>query len=298
LAVAGTIPLGRRWNNAKDLLPDFEDRFSSIFSDMLCCAICGSTKLINKPSMTYINIRALNVFGNVPSCTRYGIANYFMAKYTTNATGTFMNICSKCKTSHNPNDYCPYIMTMIPKYLSNILRLNQLRVQMLSFLNISILLEDHQYGFVSGQISDTSLLNSPMLCGDNAINDETFFEGLVDDLQPLLEKNLSENPWFSFYLTNFKKTNDRSTSMCVLSAEVVQSIIEKRSVVTRPMDDEDTNAIIESLSLLLNVGEKEPTNHNKDYFFVGNLITRINLKTEQLHVRPYQLRTALGPNIT
>jgi hypothetical protein len=248
--------------------------------------------------MTYMHIKALNVFGNVPGCTQYGIANYFMAKYTTNATSSFMNICSRCKTYNNPTDYCPYIVTMTPEYLSNILRLNPLRVQMLSFLDILILLEDHQYGFVSSQISDTSLLNSPMLCGDNAINDETFFEGLVDDLQPLLEKNLSDNPWFSIYLTNFEKTNDRSTSMCVLSTEVVQSILEKGSVGTRPVDDEDTNATVESLSLLLNVGEKEPANHNKDYFFVGNLISRINLKTEQLHVRPYQLRTALGPNIT
>jgi hypothetical protein len=32
--------------------------------------------------------------------------------------------------------------------------------------------------------------------------------------------------------------------------------------------------------------------------FVGNPTTQINLKIEQLHVRPYQLRIALGPNIS
>ena len=41
-------PLGCRWNDANDLLLDFEGRFSLIFSGMLCCAICGTTKLINK----------------------------------------------------------------------------------------------------------------------------------------------------------------------------------------------------------------------------------------------------------
>jgi hypothetical protein len=169
---------------------------------------------------------------------------------------------------------------------------------MLSFLDISILLEDHKYGFVLGQISNTSLLNSPMLCGDNAINDEAFFEGLVDDPQPLLEKNPSNNPWFSIYLTNFEKTNNWSTNMCVLSAKVVQSILEMRSISTKPVDDEDSNATVENLSLLLNIGEKEPANHNKDYFFVGNLMNRINLKTEKLYMCPYQLRTALGPNIS
>jgi hypothetical protein len=62
-------PLRCQWNDTKDLLPDFEDRFSSIFSNMLCCAICSSTKLINKPSITYMNIKAQNVFGNVLSYT-------------------------------------------------------------------------------------------------------------------------------------------------------------------------------------------------------------------------------------
>jgi hypothetical protein len=79
-------------------------------------------------------------------------------------------------------------------YLSNTLKLNLLRIQILSFLDISILLKDHKYGFISGQINDTSLLNSSTLCDDNAINGEAFFEGLVDNLQPLLEKNLSNKP--------------------------------------------------------------------------------------------------------
>jgi hypothetical protein len=108
-----------------------------------------------------------------------------MAKYTTNATSNFMNICNKCKTFDNPADNCLYIVMMTLEYLSSILKLISLRVQMLSFLDILILLEDRQYGFVLGQINDISLLNSPMLCGDNAINDKEFFEDLVDDLQPL-----------------------------------------------------------------------------------------------------------------
>ena len=63
-------------------------------------------------------------------------------------------------------------------------------------------------------------------------------------------------------------------------------------------DDEDPDATIKSLSLLLNVGKNELTNHNKDYFFVSNLITWINLKTKQLHLYSYQLHIALGPNIS
>jgi hypothetical protein len=105
-----------------------------------------------------------------------------MAKYTTNATSNFMNICSKCKIFNSPDDYYPYIVTMTPDYKSSLLKLNQLRVQMISFLDVSILLEDRKYGFVLGQISNISLLNSPMLCGDNVINDKAFFERSIDDL--------------------------------------------------------------------------------------------------------------------
>jgi hypothetical protein len=42
--------------------------------------------------------------------------------------------------------------------------------------------------------------------------------------------------------------------MYVLSTEVVQSILEKRSVGTKLVDNEDANATVESLSLLLNIG--------------------------------------------
>jgi hypothetical protein len=86
--------------------------------------------------------------------------------------------------------------------------------------------------------------------------------------------------------------------MCVLSTEVIQSILEKHSIGTRPIDDENSEATVESLSILLNVSEKEPSSYNKDYYFVGNLTNRINLKIESLLVRPYQLHIAHGPNIS
>jgi hypothetical protein len=65
-----------------------------------------------------------------------------MEKYTINAIGNFMNICSKCKTCDNYDEYCPYIVMMTPEYLFSFLKLNPLRVQMMSFFNILILLKD------------------------------------------------------------------------------------------------------------------------------------------------------------
>jgi hypothetical protein len=165
---------------------------------MLYYASCRQTTLLNKRNGSY-SIQVPNVFGDVPGCTCYGIANHFISKYTTNALGDYMNLCYKCKCSNDHADHCPYIVMMTREYFSSILKLNPLKVQMLSLLDISMILEERKYGFVFGQISDTSLLNSPMLCGTNIINDDEFFEGLLDDLQPLFEKNFSNNLWFKIY---------------------------------------------------------------------------------------------------
>ena len=55
--------------------------------------------------------------------------------------------------------------------------------------------------------------------------------------------------------------------------------------------------IVESLLILLNISPKEPTNQNKDYHFVGNLINQINTKTKNLYICPNQLYTMFGPQI-
>jgi predicted membrane protein len=137
-----------------------------------------------------------------------------------------------------------------------------------------------------------------MLCGPNIINDKEFFEGLLDNFQPLLEKNISSSPWFVIYQINFKKTKGRITKMCVFFVEVVQSILEKCSVGTKPIDNNDAKATIKSLSILLNVSEKKCIIHNQDHYFVENLTNRINLKIESLFIWLHQLCTTHSPNIS
>jgi hypothetical protein len=94
---------------------------------------------------------------------------------------------------------------MQPKeYLNFLLILHPLKVQMLSFLDISMWIEEHKFGFVSSQIEDMSLLNNPLLCGDRTIDENEIFDDLVNELKTILEYNVIHNPWFSKYLTNFE----------------------------------------------------------------------------------------------
>jgi len=63
--------------------------------------------------------------------------------------------------------------------------------------------KEHKSGFVLGQIKDTNLLNNPLLCGGGTIDENDFFDDLVNALKTISEYNVIHNPWFSKYLTNF-----------------------------------------------------------------------------------------------
>jgi hypothetical protein len=75
--------------------------------------------------------------------------------------GVYINLCKKCKNSKYYANHCPYIVIMIPHYFSSILKYNPLKVQMLSFLDILMILDNCKYGLVFGHIRNTSLLKNP-----------------------------------------------------------------------------------------------------------------------------------------
>ena len=148
---------------------NFEDHLFSIFCNILYCAICGLTKLTNKALMTLMNTKVQNWFGTILGCTWYRTKNYFMAKYTTNAINNFMSICSKYKLSDNHDDYYLYIVTMNLEYLSSLLKLNPLSTNGLFLGHFDTTRRPQVWLFL--KINDTSLLNSPMLWGNNIIDD-------------------------------------------------------------------------------------------------------------------------------
>jgi hypothetical protein len=64
---------------------------------------------------------------------------------------------------------------------------------MLSLLDISM----HVFkkiGFISGQIEDMNLLNNPLPCGDEIIDENEFFNDLVNELKTILKHNVIHNP--------------------------------------------------------------------------------------------------------
>jgi hypothetical protein len=60
--------------------------------------------------------------------------------------------------------------------MRDLLKAHPLKVQLLSFLNISICLDEHKYGFVLGQIVDSSLLNNLIISNDEFLDKKYFLE--------------------------------------------------------------------------------------------------------------------------
>jgi hypothetical protein len=73
-----------------------------------------------------------------------------------------------------------------------------------------------------------SLLNNLLFCGDGTIDENEFFDDLVNELKTILKHNVIHNPWFSNNLTNFEEFEHRNIIVCTLSTRVVKCIIEEQ----------------------------------------------------------------------
>ena len=266
-------PCNHTWIKVGALEKIFNKKFSAIFTNMRVCGMCGITTLHN--FQWYIQYVDNQFCGEnlEQGCTRYGVANYIMSKHNTDASGLKINVCNKCRGQRGQNQGNPYVEMHSPEYLACILKVHPIKVQLLSFVDISLRIEENKYGFVSGQIEDFSLLHSPLVSSEGSIDDKGFFEELVDELQPIIEGN-SRNRWFNMYLTNFESSNNRSTSVCVLSQEVIQSILEKHDTGSKSCCDEEDGSSVENLSILLNMGRSSQGNVSKDFYVVGNIRDR------------------------
>lgn len=266
-------PCSRTWERCNGFEKSFRERFSSIFSNMRACGVSGVTILNSvRFEMRYVYNQYC---GLVPQegCTRYGVANYLVSKHTTDSTGKKMNVCNKCRSGTDQEKENVYVVMQSPEYMLSILKLHPLKVQLLSFLDISMRLKENKLGFLSGQIEDISLLNNPLVSSSGCIDEEEFVEGLVNDLQPIIEGNC-ENPWFKKYVTNFESPNYSSTSICVLSQDVIQTILDTHDTGSKSCIEEEDSAKVEKLSLLLNVGSSNGGPVSKDFLWLAALQTK------------------------
>jgi hypothetical protein len=171
-------------------------------------------------------------------------------------------------------------------YMKQILANNPLDLQLLSLIDISIKIEQRNYGFMHGQIQPFGLLDNPLLYWNSKFQPTSTSKDVNLAFKNLLHQNLSSNPFIQQYITNIEKPNP-THGLCVLSSSIVEEILAKTNTGERPFSSMDVKPFIQKFSLLFDMRHGIPHNFD-DAFEIGELTMRNNdniFKTERLLVR-------------
>jgi hypothetical protein len=142
-------PFDSSWIEIGTLHSNLNKCTSSFIKDMRCCEFCGFTKLHLQG--THFSV-APNTFGIVASATPYGCSNIIMSTYTTTSDGLHVYVCDGCFKFYEQPKRIKYVVFQSMDYMKQILVNNSLDLQLLSLIDISMKIEQQNYGFMHGQI--------------------------------------------------------------------------------------------------------------------------------------------------
>ena len=221
-------PYDWAWGSRNEVHDKWTKATSTFFKVFQCCAIYGVTKLLHR-NKKYRSTPNPNIDDSEtliqPGCTLYGLGNVYLSQYTTNTKRNVMHLCMKCYMNQTKPVNAPYVVYHSPSYTKSIILTNPLHVQLLSFLDIGLHIQSRNWGFSTGQILETSLLNNPLLSWDGTIDKTTTIKELSSTVGPILAQNMHSNPLFNKYLTMFEQPH-KTTSMCILTPEIIFNIIQ------------------------------------------------------------------------
>jgi hypothetical protein len=133
--------------------------------------------------------------------------------------------------------------------MKQILANNSLDLQLLSLIDISMKIEQQNYGFMHGQIQPSGLLDNLLLYWNSKFQPTSTPKDVNLALKDLLHQNLSSNPLIQKYISNIEKPNS-THGLCVLSSSIVEEILAKINIGERPFSSMDVEPFIQNLSLL------------------------------------------------
>jgi hypothetical protein len=144
------------WNQAEEMLAKWQSIFSTTFTQMTCCAFCGSTAL-GGDDCPHSLVEADS------QTTPFESANMHLERFTmtTKQSRVSWYACRPCaanKTFSNGN-----LVFQSASYLRMFLALHPLHVQMLSLIDVSVQMTHKFKGFAHGRLDDSSLLDCPLV---------------------------------------------------------------------------------------------------------------------------------------
>jgi hypothetical protein len=152
-------------------------------------------------------------------------------------------------------------------HIKQILANNPLDLQLLSLIDISMKIEQQNYGFMHGQIQPSRLFDNPLLYWNSKFQPTSTSKDVNLALKDLLHQNLSSNPLMQKNITNIEKPNP-THGLCVLSSFIVEEILAKTSTGERLFSSMDVEPFIQNLSLFFNLCPGIPHNFD-DAFEIG-----------------------------
>ena len=186
-----------------------------------------------------------------------------------------MNVCLKCKSNINAPPNLKYVVYQCPSYFNFIVSSHPLYVQLLSFLDIGIHIESRNWGLFTCEITETSLINSLLLCWDGVIDCTLLVEMTSSLLGPILNQNMDTNPTFKDFFTIFEQPQ-KSNSMCILSAKIIKNTIDKHRTNSPTFPTMNVEDSIHNLSLLFDMQNTQGSKKNSNYYIIGNVCKRLN----------------------
>jgi hypothetical protein len=269
-------PYNRGWHGLHELYTKWIKQTSRFIKELICCALCGMTRMHNKKQHYKVVPNSYtNAYNPKSGCTQYGMANALLADHTTNANGEKMNVCLKYKSNINAPPNSKYVVYQSPSYFNFTVSSHPLYVQLLSFLDIGIHIESRNWGFSTGEIIETSLLNNPLLCWDGVIDRTPLVETISSSLGPILNQNMDTNPTFKDFFTVSEQLQ-KSNSMCILSTEIVKSTIDRHRTDSPTFPTMNVEDSIHNLTLLFDMRNTQGSKKNSNYYTIGNVCKRLN----------------------
>ena len=158
-----------------------------------------------------------------------------LSKNTTTSDDSHMYVCEKCNDNSQNPPYAPYVVFQSLFYFNSLLNCHPLHIQLLSFLDIYLHIQNRERGFYNRKIVETSHLNNLLLSYDNILDQDTIVDEISTKIGHILTQNMSTNPWYKTYKCIFEQAQ-KNTGICVLSANIVSKVMEIHSTSSPTFD--------------------------------------------------------------
>jgi hypothetical protein len=134
-------------------------------------------------------------------------------------------------------------------------------------------IQSRNWGFSTGQILETSLLNNPLLSWDGTTDKTATIEEYSSTIGPILVQNMHTNPQFKTYLTVFEQPQ-KNTSMCILTPEIISNIIQSSETHTNLFPTMSVPSTVYDSTILFDMRSTAQHKKHNDFYTIGDIHRR------------------------